>query len=389
MWRIPVSLIAGAADFSVAITSDTLIGNLWTFFGSPAGPQTVVVIVDGANVGNVQVTADWTAGSTFQFICINGGRILGLGGKGGNGGDDNGAFGTSGYQGGDGGHALSSNGFTINIDIDDGYLMGGGGGGGGGSYDDTGAGGDAGGGGGGAAGFSVTTGGAGGSSIGLPPALPGSAGGPTGAGVGGVGGGSGIGIGGDGGAFGLGGYTGYADTTTSAYFGGTGGRAGNAFFPTNGATIVHTGVKLEATLVSEGRLVGQLTTGWVELANIIYNNGGFGGGSQTVGWTFSNVGLLTFNSSATADTPYSNNWFGGPFSATAIGADFDVRTVVGHTSGTPWTVSAAAEGTFINLTTTRVWSLTGTSVENQSLYEIRSVGSTGILASGYLHATIV
>jgi hypothetical protein len=390
MWRIPAPLIAGGSETIASITLDTYIGNLWVYLGSPVGPREVVLVVDGADAGDIQITADWTAGSTFQINCINGGRVVGLGGNGGDGGNDNGATGTPGSAGGSGGPALSSNGFTVNIDIDDGYLLGGGGGGGGAAYDDTGAGGDAGGGGGGGAGFAVTTGGSAGVNIGSPPGTDGTDGGPTGAGVGGAGAGSGLNIGGNGGEFGLGGYTGDADTSISAYYGGHGGRAGSAFLPTNSATIVYNGVKTEATLISEMRLLGQTTEGYAQLEQIIYNNGGFGGGVQTVGWTFSSVGLLTFNSSATPDTNYSNNWYGGPFGAVATGADFEVRTVSGHFFGTAWSVEAAAIDTWIALGSDRVWSITGSgTTDTRSLYEIRSVGSSGILASGYLHATIV
>lgn len=133
MWRNPL-IIAGGGAVTLTITSDTLIGNLHTFLGSPTGQQAINILIDGADVGDVQITTDFAAGSTFTFQCINGGRILGLGGDGGKGANRPVASNTynSGNKGSPGGHAIDSQ-YDVNIDIDDGYLFGGGGGGGGGS----------------------------------------------------------------------------------------------------------------------------------------------------------------------------------------------------------------------------------------------------------------
>lgn len=157
-FRIPQALIAGGGSTRLTITSDTLIGNLHTFFGSPPGPRDVVLTVDGADVGDVRITLDWAPGSTFEIVCINDGRVLGLGGDGGAGGSDFGSTGDPGEHGADGGAAIASA-YNVSIDVDDGYLLGGGGGGGGGAYADNGADGDSGGGGGGGQGFSPTDGG--------------------------------------------------------------------------------------------------------------------------------------------------------------------------------------------------------------------------------------
>ena len=98
MFSSPLSLIAGGQLIERTISTDTLIGNLWTFLGSLEGVRDVTLIIDNADAGDIQVTLDWTAGSTFTIICINGGRILGLGGAGGRGGDDFGATGEAGLD---------------------------------------------------------------------------------------------------------------------------------------------------------------------------------------------------------------------------------------------------------------------------------------------------
>jgi hypothetical protein len=382
MWRIPLSLIAGDTGTIVEINSDTLIGNLWTYLGSPTGPQVVQITVDGADVGDVQITADWSGGSTFDFICVNGGRIVGLGGNGGDGGDDFGASGSHGSAGDDAGHALTSDGFTVNVDIDDGFLLGGGGGGGGASYDDTGAGGDAGGGGGGGSGFSVTDGGLKGTNIGVPAATDGGDGGPSGPGTGGIGGGTGLLTAGDGGNWGSGGQPGDSDTTT--YRGGAGGTAGSAFFPTNGASIVYSGAKSEATLITENRLIGQTGAGFAHLAASISNGTLSSGLTEQYGWSFFENGTLQFDDSTKADTSYTAYWYDG--SGVSTGADYEVRTVIIFGAG--WSTAAAGTGVWTDISVTRTWEISDTGPDqNQTLFELRLAGSSDILASGWLTAS--
>jgi hypothetical protein len=388
MWNIPVSLIAGGSETLTTITSDTLIGNLWTFFGSPAGPQAVVLTIDGADVGDIQVTADWTTGTTFQFNCINGGRILGLGGAGGDGASDFGASTENGVAGGDGGSALSSNGFAINVDIDDGYLLGGGGGGGGGAGADNGATAEAGGGGGGGAGFSVTSGGSAGASIGLPPALDGNDGGPAGAGLGGDGADVGVTDGGDGGGWGTGGTTGDStDIGAVRHRGGVGGTAGQAFLPTNGATITYNGAKTEATLISESRLIGETDTGYPELAKLLSANAGGGGFTEEGAWRFVAAdGNLIKEDSVSVNTTYTAYWYAGTGSPT--GADFDVRLTFQYEEG--WTTSAAAINTWVSLSSDRVWEMSVTGpTANTSHFEIRRNSDSRLLTSGWMNLSML
>ncbi len=380
MWRTPLSLIAGSADVNVTITSDTLIGNLWTYLGSPSGPQTVTVTVDNADIGDVQVTADWAGGSTFQFNAINGGRILGLGGDGGAGGDDNGATGTSGSHGGDGGAALSGNGFVLNIDIDGGFLLGGAGGGGGGSYDDLGASGDPGGGGGGGQGFSVTSGGAAGMPTGIPVASDGVDGGQGGPGAGGSGGGTNAGA--TGGGWGEGGISGVS--TALSLTGGIGGRAGSAYLSTNGSTLVFNGAKSEATLITELRLIGESGAGFALMKSKNNNTAGGTAATSTGGFTFQINGDLLYIDSLNGDVTSTLYWFGGTGAPTT--ATYEVRSVSGTEYGNDsWTATGAAAGTWVDLDSPRTWSITNTGQrEVQQQFEIRRVGSGGILESGIL-----
>ena len=321
MWRIPAPLMAGGASLNLTISVDTFCGNLWEFMGSPTGPQSVVITVDGADFGRVEITADWWGGSTFSFVCINGGRIVGEGGRGGTGALSLGGQGTGGGMGTAGGDALACDGFIVNVDVDDGFLCGGGGGGGGGSYTnfDTSFG-EAGGGGGGGAGFiNLATedftyddlvalnvsanlglsdelldtilalnpvryfgaGGGPGNGQNPPNAEFGTDGTKYDMGLGGAGSTARFdpnptSHGGNGGALGSGGQTGrssyafgnYATTWNRELYGrylagGVGGRAGNAFRPTNGASIVYTGSKSAATLRGEDRLRGEDTDNWI------------------------------------------------------------------------------------------------------------------------------
>lgn len=263
MWRIPAPLIAGQQNtFIETFTADELIGNLYTYLGSPTGAVSVIWTIDGCDLGEINIPNNFGVGSTFSFTCINNGRILGVGGNGGRGGDDFGSTGEAGLPGVAGGYAIRSDGWAVDVNIDDGFLFGGGGGGGGGAYEDTGTGGDAGGGGGGGQGYNGGAGGAAGVNIGLAPASNGAAGTRSSNGSGGLQGGlSNPQSGGAGGKFGSGGGAGKTSDIISSfgigpYRGGIGGRAGYAFQPLSGGSINYNGAKSEATLRSEGRIKG-------------------------------------------------------------------------------------------------------------------------------------
>jgi hypothetical protein len=387
MWNIPVSLIAGGSDSQITITDDTLIGNLWTFMGSLSGPQTVIVTVDGADAGDIQVTADWAGGTTFQFVVINGGRIVGLGGNGGNGGSDFGSITERGDHGGDAGSALSSNGFEINVDIDDGFLLGGGAGGGGGAGFDAGTQTDAGGGGGGGQGFSVTNGGLAGVNIGVPAGTDGGDGGPGGPGAGGAGAGT-IGpggVGGSGGPWGSGGISGES-TTSAALFGGNGGRGGSAFLPTNGATIVYSGAKNEATLKTESRLIGLTTAGYPRLGTYVNSTGGATAGSSNVGYRFESGGDLVLIDSFGGNTTLTNTWFDG--TGTPVTTAFEIRESPDKQFNDPYSTAPAAVGTWVALTSDRTYTYNDVGPSTAlSHIEIRETGSANIYESGYIQAT--
>jgi len=384
MWRIPVSLIAGGSDSEILIESNQLIGNLWLFMGSLSGPQDVIVTVDGVDIGDVQVTADWAGGSTFQFVVINGGRILGLGGDGGNGGSDFGANTEGGFDATDGGSAISSNGFEINVDIDDGFLHGGGAGGGGGAGFDAGSSTDAGGGGGGGQGFSATNGGDRGVNIGLPAATDGGDGGPGGSGVGGVGAGSNPGgLGGNGGPWGAGGHTG--ESFAAFLEGGVGGRGGSAFLPTNGATIVYNGVKNEATLITESRLIGLTTEGYPFMNRFQQSSGGNSGASTDVGFRFETNGNLTLIDDLGGNTTRTDTWFGG--TGTPDTTAFEIRETPSQQFNNSYDTRPASVGTWVTLDSSRTYEYNDVGPSSAFTHiEIRETGSANIYESGYISA---
>lgn len=329
MWRIPSPLFSGAqGNFVETFTTDELIGDLFTYLGSPSGVATVNWTIDGADLGNIIISNSFAPGSTFTFTCISGGRILGLGGNGGRGGDDFGTTGEAGFPGSAGGPALSSNGFTVDVDIDDGFLLGGGGGGGGGSFDPGND--DSGGGGGGGQGWNGGTGGAAGASIGLAPSTAGQAGTRSAPGTGGLQGGlSNPNSGGNGGKFGSGGQTGITwDNVTpngvGPYRGGIGGRAGHAFSPSGGAALNLTGMKSEATLRSEGRIKGMVTSiipayGPIsnESANVSIS------GANNTGITMQTNGNLLRGNLSGTPTTLTTRWLTATSSAEA--AKYEVR----------------------------------------------------------------
>lgn len=383
VWTRSPSLWNGdlPVDIEVTYTVNTLIGNLWTHLGSPAGPKSVQITVDGATIGDVDVTADWTGGSTFTFICINGGRIVGLGGNGGAGGPDYGSTGEAGSPGTDGTRAISSDGFQIDLDIDDGYLFGGGGGGGGGSFTDNGATGTPGGGGGGGQGYSATAGGTAGLANGFPPSDDGDGGSIGGPGIHGDGG---LGVepssnGGDGGVWGSGGQAGNSsDLLFGAgfaflYYGGLGGRGGQAFEPVNTGTLNLNGAKSEATLRSEGRIKGETDADAVNLPGFLQNEP-VDVGSITAGFRFDSDGDLTETSNVGGgDVENTVYWIDG--TTVSIGDRYQVRirnTASSDDQSGTWGTQPAVQGTWSSLSANRLWDFTSVSDDGiAALFEIR------------------
>jgi hypothetical protein len=394
--------MSGSANASSAlITSDTYVGDLFTFLGSPAGRRDVTITVDNADAGEIIISTAWTAGSTFTFIAQNGGRFLGVGGAGATGGGDIGATGTAAGNGANGGHAILNLGsYAVSIDIDDGYLYGGGGGGGGGSYTDTGAGGDAGGGGGGGQGFNGASneygglGGLGGVQIGVPPPSSGTDGSITMPGTGGIGGGVTIGTsdGGNGGAWGLGGRSGRSSNILSGignlaqflYNGGIGGRSGDAYRGTTPATLI--GASSEASLRSNDRMYGDFGPDYITLpfaltsaleATVLENSGH---SFLTTGAT------LEINTTTTPVASTSYYLTGG----TGVGANIEVRArgLTGDTDGT-WTQTGAVDGTWVDIGTLRQWYK---SSDNYSavgaLFEMRRTDLTSTVLTSYPDAVM-
>jgi hypothetical protein len=249
--------LAGGGDTYIAIdiTTDTTLGDLYVFLGSPTNTMHVTINVsNGAALLSTIIPNNFNPFSTFAINVTEAGFLTGAAGKGGKGG---GAFwensvdhasqdGQDGFAGGD---ALLTS-FNIDIDLDDGFVWGGGGGGGGGSGFDDASSAEAGSGGGGGQGHTTVAGGAVGNGPGNPN--PGVQGTISDEGAGGAAGGGGGGAGGSGGSWGVDGNNGAAATQA----GGTGGTAGYAIKTVDGASINYSGAKNEATLISEDRLLG-------------------------------------------------------------------------------------------------------------------------------------
>lgn len=389
MWRIPPPLVAGIGDAqSALITSDTYVGDLYTYLGSPSGRQDVTITVDGADAGEIIITNAWTAGSTFTFIATNNGRILGMGGAGGAGAPDLGATGDVATAGTSGTAAITNQGnYSVAIDADDGYIYGGGGGGGGGSYTDTGAGGDPGGGGGGGQGWTGGAGGAAGNPFtGVPAPTAGTAGTRSLAGSGGSGGGVTIGTsdGGDGGTWGLGGATGrssdmlvgFGEFAVFLYHGGLGGSAGRAY-SSSASQATYSGAKSEATLRSEGRIKGETGGGgnYLVLPSFNFNVVGFDiqptNDSIGVGFQSDGAYLKVDTTKVPAPTPSTTYWLTG---GSGTGSEWEVRErgETGDTDGGAWTSQAAVPGTWVQLSTFMQWSKNYTgSGAKAALFEFR------------------
>lgn len=400
MWRTPLSLFGGGAEVSLYFTSDTYIGDLYTYMGSPAGVLNVVVTADNCDVAGIYISSAFTAGSTFQCTAVNSGRFIGTGGAGGRGGDDFGETGQTGFTGFDGGHAIASEGWTVNVDVDDGFLLGGGGGGGGGAAEESGGAAQAGGGGGGGQGWHLTTetpnagetasvGGLGGSGS-VPAAQAGSDGSISTAGAGGNGGDTGIADGGAGGGWGEAGANGFHEGLYK--IGGPSGNAGNAFAPISGtAAINFNGSTSEADLRTGGKVLGE-TDGFIKLLGSLTNFVS-GVASVDVGWEFGSGGLLRKKIGAGYSTVTGFHWRDtsvGVTTANFVNTNYEVRSVTGTRNGT-WDAEGAADGTWVALTAAREWYITTATIrQTHQLFEIRrttAAGGTGNAAStGYLRA---
>ncbi len=397
MFGFPPSLIAGGVTTNVEITSDEYIGDLFTYLGSPAGPVEVTFVVDNADAAEIIISQNFHPSSTFQFTAINGGRIIGTGGSGGSGGNDNGASGTRGNSGSDGGHAIYSNTFNVNVNVDNGYLLGGGGGGGGGSYNDTGTGGTPGGGGGGGAGWGNAAGGAAGNPTGTPVAQAGTAGSQTAAGSGGAGGTSLTNDGGDGASYGFAGTHGQFASPKSAVFGpvsgngGAGGDAGSAFRPAGAATITFNGVKGETTLRSENRVKGEVD-GYLNIPpidEVIGFHVGIGHPQRSYGWEFENNtgGTLQKTDTDSGSVDLTTAWYVG--NAITAG-DYFVR-VSPTTEGGNWTNEpTGTPGDWFQLSALRQWLVIRSTASGyaQAIFEIRRDDETLPAASGLLSAGV-
>lgn len=396
MWRIPVSLIAGGGETLLNFTSDTWVGDLWTYIGSPALPVEVSITADGCDVGGIYVSANFAAGSTFQCTAINGGRFIGKGGDGGTGADDLGSSTQNGGHGFAGGHAISSEGFTINVDVDDGFLFGGGGGGGGAAGVDLGATADAGGGGGGGIGFTGQGGfGGEGGNGSSPSAKDGLDGSSSAVGAGGSGGGTSTAtaVGGDGGFWGEAGKRGYYDGTTRR--GGSGGIAGNAFAPISGAASVNfNGTLTESQLRSSGRVLGE-TVGQIILQSARTSRAQSAlGNSVNVGFAFESDGELNIINTVSGGGIQSGYYWRDTINATGFESNFVVanyeilREAATRTGTWDNTSNFASEDTWLSLSASpQVYDTSTTISAAAQLFKIRrttaSGGSGEPLAMGY------
>lgn len=396
MWRIPLAYWGGVDDYTVVCTGDEWFGNLWDYFGQPAQPVDVSVTADSCDVGGCYIPADFAGGSTFTFIAINGGRFVGEGGNGGDGGDDLGASATAGGHGTNGGAAISSEGFNVDVDIDDGYMFGGGGGGAGGAGADNGASSEPGGGGGGGQGFSGGSGGTRGSGIGVPLAKDGVDGSNGGPGAGGGGGGTvTIPDGGAGGVWGSAGVRGYHDSRFVRS--GIPGRSGNAFAPISGApTITYTGAKTEATLRSEARILGE-TDGFVVLHGFVTIDES-SMSPFDLEYQFQSTGVLAEFSSISGSVSINGYWFrdtlgGITRSNFPGGATYEILADSGTRNGDPWDSTLPSDDTFYALSSTRDvgYSASGSEfLDGSQMFVIRrAIASGGVsgstLVMGYYH----
>lgn len=258
-WSIPIPLLSTRLIFQTAFTGTQTLLNLWDYFGQPDSASDVIVTFSGQV--NALSLGNWPVGSVINITGLAGTQFRGRGGGGGLGATSffeplipacvfqAASAGNNGF----GAILTPNNGCIINYDGDDCFAWGGGGGGGGGGYRISGSC-DAGGGGG--AGQSWTP-------VGGAPGTPlvsndGGTGNEFGPGAGGtIIFGSG-GAGGAGGAWGTVGVAGSPGTDFGQGAGGLGGRAiQTSTLSSSTDTVNIVGTKNQATLISEGRLIGR------------------------------------------------------------------------------------------------------------------------------------
>jgi len=252
-WSIPIAILTNRLNFTDTFSSNQQELNLWDYFGNPSDPSDVSVTFSSSLFIDTLFIGNFAPGSIITIGVGSNTTFRGRGGSGGNGGESffEGLLGQCvgfGAQSGGAGSAsiiLPGTGITVNIDLDSAFSWGGGGGGGGGAaqYGVTC---NQGGGGGGAQGWDVNAGG-----FSYAPATSGGSGNSAGPGTGGSPSGGTAGAGGDGGAWGTAGDTGLG---VGGAIGGVGGRAIQV--PASD-TLVLSGAKNQATLESEGRLLGR------------------------------------------------------------------------------------------------------------------------------------
>jgi hypothetical protein len=168
--------------------------------------------------------------------------------------------------------------------------------------------------------------------------------------------------------------------------GGNGGRGGSAFLPTNGATIVYSGAKNEATLITESRLIGLTTPGYPRLGTFNNSTGGATGGSTTVGLRFESGGDLILVDSFGGNTTITDRWFDG--TGTPVTSAFEIRESPNKQFNEAFSTAPAAVGTWVDLTANRTWSYNDVGPSTAvSHIEIRETGSANIYESGYIQAT--
>lgn len=399
VWTIPAPLFASSSDtVDTTFTSDTYVGDLYAYLGSPSVAADYTITADACDVAEIIISASFPAGSTFSFVAINNGRFIGVGGAGGGGALDLGPIGERGGRGDQGGDAIVSYGWPVNIDVDNGFILGGGGGGGGGGFHDQGSFGTPGGGGGGGAGWGNAAGGAAGTPSGLPGvAQPGVAGSQAGPGAGGEGGTTGTifdNYGGDGGGYGRCGKVG-GSPQPSVFLGGfglsdgtgaAGGDAGAAFFPTNAnAVATLNGVKSEATLRAEGRIKG-------EIGGLILLGAGTnawdlvtGAGTAIAGLTLkaNSLGELQTNNGGNLST-LDFYWYNSPFTITP--GDYEMRYL--SLSGGGWDTEPGVTDTWYRLDVDRTFEIQATSGIKSALHavEIGRYNENEACATGFLFA---
>ena len=381
IWRIPPPLIAGGTGTDLFFNADQYIGNLWNYLGQPSDPVDVTITADNCDLGEIIITSDFNPASTFQIILENGARVLGEGGNGGAGGPDLGPTGEAGGNGGNGTAAISSEGFVVNVDLDDGFIFGGGGGGGGSATVDLGASSDAGGGGGGGIGWSGGSGGMGGTGS-SPDAGDGQAGSRSSQGNGGAGGGSSVGtaVGGNGGTWGEAGIRGYHDGQVLRA--GLGGRAGNAFEPVSGAAAINFNgaVTSEATLRSQSRILGE-TEGLVIMHSLLT---AFGSSmmSFTLGWNWgANNGILTRTNTLGGGGAINGYWWRDTTNGTTrnnvTASEYEIIQDAATRTGT-WDSQFPAEDVYYGLDNLRSVSITDSAFrQTDQCFRIRRTAAAG------------